>query len=195
MTDVWHILALSSWAEGFWSPPPGLILCKQVGAKQSAASQNPLSYSQFLRYMGKRQGHNRVDSCVSNQTLPPFWWLGWLVGTDNSQFFWSHSPSQASVCGGSPISTNVHYYWESPLWSSFSISWSAPHLCKVYIPSIVPTPGAPTPNPWADWLVPLRHLHELWIHGGEPCSLLFHHLLIPIGVKLIIDIHTHNSRP
>ena len=66
MTDVWRILALSSWAEGFWSPLPGLISCKQVSAKQSAASQNPLSYSQLPRYMGKRQGHNRIDSCVSN---------------------------------------------------------------------------------------------------------------------------------
>ena len=133
--------------------------------------------------------------CVDVEKTPGFWWLGWLVGTDNSQFFWSHSPSQASVCWGSSIPTNIHHYWKSPPWSSFSISWSAPHLCEVYIPSIAPTPGAPTPNPQADWLVSLRHLQELWIHGGEPYSLLLHHLLILIGMKLIMDIHTHNSRP
>ena len=39
--------------------------------------------------------------------VPGFWWLGWLVGTDNSPFFRSRSPSQASVHGGSSIPTDV----------------------------------------------------------------------------------------
>ena len=84
---------------------------------------------------------------------------------------------------------------ESPLKQLLDFLESAPHLREVRVPSIAPTPGAPTPDPQVDRLVTLRHLQELRIHGGEPCSLLLHHLSIPIGAKLVMDLSTRDLCP
>jgi len=66
---------------------------------------------------------------------------------------------------------------------------NTPHLKNIELRSATPTSGAQGGR-----LVSLAHLEWMSIQGDEPCSLLLHHLLIPVGAKLSIWVGSFGPR-